>query len=196
MKIVVKKLSSELENDYIEYFETKAFTDGSEFQGCYCMWYHWTDELDVERSRCPKDNQKFFKRELAKTYIKKGFLQGYLAYVNDEVVGWCNANDRINYERLSKKSRPDLWVDYSEKDKVKSIVCYVVAPDMRGKGIATELLKYVCKDAANEGYSYVEAYPAMGEFKQVNYHGPLSMYERQGFVLYKNVKEAIVRKYF
>ena len=39
MEIKVKKLSPELENDYIEFFDNKAFVDDSEFTGCYCTCY-------------------------------------------------------------------------------------------------------------------------------------------------------------
>ena len=55
---------------------------------------------------------------------------------------------------------------------------------MRGKGIATALLKVVCEAAAVNGFSFVEAYPATGEFNQLNYHGQFSMYAKQGFVLH------------
>ena len=34
-----------------------------------------------------------------------------------------------------------------------------IAPDYRGKGIASKVLEKVCDDAKNEGYLYVEAYP-------------------------------------
>jgi GNAT superfamily N-acetyltransferase len=195
MEVVIKKLSPELENDYMEFFDSKAFTDNSEFTGCYCTWYHWTEKLEAERSRCPEYEQKCFKRELAKAYIQKGLLQGYLAYVENKVVGWCNANNRANYDRLSKKNRPDLWADHTENEQVKSIVCFIVSPDMRGIGIAGSLLKAVCEDAVVNGFSYVEAYPAIGKFNQLNYHGPFSMYEKMEFVLHRNDKETIARKY-
>lgn len=195
MEVLIKKLSPELENDYIEFFDRKDFADDSEFTGCYCTWYHWTEELEAERSRCHEDERKCFKRELAKAYIQKGLLQGYLAYVENKVVGWCNANNRANYDCLSKKNRPDLWADHTKNEQVKSIVCFIVAPNMCGKGIAAALLKAVCEDSVVNGFSYVEAYPAIGEFNQLNYHGTFSMYEKQGFVLCRNNNETIARKY-
>lgn len=212
-KLIVKKLNAEyfypynyegrednvivngFRIDYIEFFDNKAFADGSEFTGCYCTWYHWNEELEAECSRCSQYEQKCFKRELAKVYIQKGLMEGYLAYIENKVVGWCNANNRANYDRLSKKNRPDLWEDYTENEQVKSIVCFIVAPSMRGIGIAAALLKAVCEDALVDGFDYIEAYPAIGEFNQLNYHGPFSMYEKQGFVLHKNDKEIIARKY-
>ena len=79
---------------------------------------------------------------------------------------------------------------------MKSIVCFVVEPKMRGKGIATALLKTLSVDAKSNNYSYIEAYPALGKFNELNYHGPYSMYERLGFTLQDNrTDETVVRKY-
>jgi GNAT superfamily N-acetyltransferase len=83
------------------------------------------------------------------------------------------------------------------QDKVKAIVCYTIAPRMRQKGIATQLLQRVCEEAAAEGYTYVEAYPGTGnENIHRNYHGPYSLYEKIGFSLHKELEDlSIVRKY-
>ena len=56
---------------------------------------------------------------------------------------------------------------------------------MKRKGIATQLLERVCKDAADEGYDCVEAYPNkvyVNEFD--GFMGPLELYEKMGFVMY------------
>lgn len=58
MEVVIKQFSPELENDYIEFFDSKALADDFEFTGCYCTWYHWTEELEAEPSRCHEDEQK------------------------------------------------------------------------------------------------------------------------------------------
>jgi len=196
MDVTVKKLTSKLGRDYIEFFDNNAFSDGSDFAGCYCTWYNWTDDLEKERSQCSEEMRKCFKKELAKKYIQHGLLQGYLAYLDGKVVGWCNVNDRGNYDRINEKNRPDLWDDFVVADRVKSIVCFVVAPNMRGKGIATTLLKTLCADAKIDNYSYIEAYPSVGGFKELNYHGPISMYEKLGFILQDNTTgETVVRKY-
>lgn len=67
---------------------------------------------------------------------------------------------------------------------------------MRRQGIATLLLNRVCRDAVQEGFSWVEAYPANGELDCfLHFHGHLSMYEKNGFVLHKEFKgHCIVRK--
>lgn len=141
MEITIKKLSPELIDDYISFFDNSAFSDGSEFEGCYCTWYHWTDDLEKERSQCSEEMMKCFKKELARKLIQQGVLQGFLAYTEGKVVGWCNVNDRRNFSRLNKENRPDLWEEHNTLDRVKSIVCFIVSPEMRGQGIATALLR-------------------------------------------------------
>jgi hypothetical protein len=71
MEVLVKKLSPELKNDYIEFFNNKAFADDSEFAGCYCTWYHWNEELEAERSRCSEDEKSASRENLPKCTYKK-----------------------------------------------------------------------------------------------------------------------------
>ena len=56
-------------------------------------------------------------------------------------------------------------------EKIKSVVCFAIAPENRGKGIATALLKYVCENAKNNGFEYVEAY-SFEHNENAAYHGP------------------------
>lgn len=196
MNIEIKILAPELINDYIDFFENIAFSDNPEWGGCYCVWYHWNDLLDIERKKYELAGGTCFKRELAIRYIRDGILRGYLAYVDGSVVGWCNTNDKSNYSGLSKEKRPELWQNTNGEEKVKSIVCYTIAPNIRGKGIATQLLKRVCEDAKLYGYDFVEAYPGAGEANVHSYHGPYSIYKKNGFSVYKDLgDEFVVRKY-
>jgi GNAT superfamily N-acetyltransferase len=195
MNIEVRKLLPDLVDDYLDFFDNSAFCDGSEFAGCYCVWYHWTDELEKERSKCSDDMKKCFKRNLVINLIKQKRLNGFLAYLNGKVIGWCNADLKQNYDRLSYKNNPDLWIEHNG-EKVMSIVCYIVSPNMRGNGVATELLKAVCKEAAENRYDYIEAYPGINEDGSPHYHGTYSMYEKQGFKLIKNESSNLIaRKY-
>ncbi len=197
MNIEIKKLTLELIKDYLYYFEHIGFTDHEEWAGCYCVYYHWSDVLQAEREEYESKGGSCFKRELAVKMIEQSSLQGYLAYIDDKVVGWCNTNDRSAYETFNQKNAPELWEDYMETEKVRSIVCYSIAPNMRRKGIATKLLEKVIEDAALEGYTYVEAYPTIYvENHQHNYHGAFSIYEKEGFVSQRKLEEiVVVRKY-
>lgn len=195
MNIEIKRLSPELTDDYLDYFDNIAFADNPEWSGCYCVWFHWNDMLEAQCKLDTAVGGTCFKRDLAIKYIQNGILQGYLAYVDGSVVGWCNANDRNSFDRLSREKRPEIWENADCSEKIKSIVCFSIAPDMRRKGIASELLNRVCMDALAEGYSYVEAYPETGEINSHSYHGPFIIYEKYGFSIYKDLgSEMIVRK--
>ncbi len=198
MSTVIKKLSPELIPDYIEFFDKVAFTDNEEWAGCYCLWYHLKDEQETGEESSAACEGSCDRRSLAARYIREGRLQGYLAYEDGVVAGWCNSNDKSSYVKLSPDQWPELWDAESSGDRIKSVVCYTIAPHMRRNGIATKLLEQVILDARAEGYTYVEAYPGIRSTNvQLNYHGPLPLYEKFGFTQHRNIGDyIIVRKYF
>lgn len=72
----------------------------------------------------------------------------------------------------------------------------MIAPEMQRKGVATQLLKRVCADAADDGFDYVEAY-INKEFIESDhdFRGPLEMYEKCGFdVFAEQDGKVVVRK--
>ena len=194
MDITIKKLTPELIEDYIDFFDNRAFSDNPEWSACYCVFFHWNDEYE-KNAREPGVDIHEHNRSLARSLINEGTLKGYMAYADGMVMGWCNANDKSAYETLSRENRPDLWED--DDKKIKCVTCFTIAPEMRRKGISTTLLKKVCEDAAADGYDIVEAYPRKS-FPDMNknYHGPYKLYEKCGFTEHKELeKEAIFRKY-
>jgi len=184
MDIEIKKLSPSLIDDFMNAFDNPAFFGYSDFSyGCYCTWYNWTDELEHKRSKCDAESRKYFKRNLAEGLIRDGKLNGFMAYFGSMVIGWCNAGFKQNYERLCDEI--EFYVKPSD-EKIYSIVCFVVHPEMQKKGIATKLLKAVCEDAAKEGFDCVEAYPGTNIDGSPTSHGNYSMYAKQGFQLINN----------
>ncbi len=193
MNIEIRALSFELLGDYMDFFDNIAFRDHQEWSGCYCVHFHWDSTLETELTSSGAEKNG---RDYAIKFIRDGIIQGYLAYLNDTVVGWCNANDKTGFRNLVE--RKDLWDGADHEAKAKAVVCFLIAPNMRGKGIATQLLDRVCRDAAEDGYEYIEAYPHRGETDNyVNHHGPYTLYEKYGFVLHKDMeRDSVVRKYF
>ena len=188
MQIEIRKLAMELLDDWLHFFDKDAFCDDGEWSGCYCMCYHWTEELAKQKPWACSVEDAPYNRKCAIRCIKEGTMQGYLTYCDGKVVGWCNANAKQTYRNVNF----DLSSDEALKRmKIKSVVCFCIAPDFRGKGIASELLKQVCSDAAEEGFDCVEAYPFRGDAHKA-YHGPRSMYEKNGFVKIDEVGECVV----
>ena len=76
--------------------------------------------------------------------------------------------------------------------KVKSIFCFVIAPEMRRKGIATLLMERVCLDAEREGFDFIEAYP----YKGTDFGGHYEMYGKHGFQVTLETEHGyVMRKY-
>lgn len=194
MEYTIKKLIPEMSEDYFDFFDHRAFSDGSPFYPCYCNAFNMSrteiNEELVEKSKQFGGGSEGWKKALrisAERMVKSGEIQGYLVYDNDLAVGWCNANDRLNYYRVGEFDLSDAQTDFAcdyckNKGEIKSIVCFEISPDYRGKGVATLLLKKICEDAEKEGYSCVEAYPAAdGGYNGIAFTGPVRLYEKCGF---------------
>lgn len=194
MNIKICKLTKDMTNDYIDYFDNRAFSDGNIQKGCYCVWHHWTDKHEYERSLKPKRERTYCKRDYAKELIQNGVLNGFVTFCDNQIVGFCNADKKESYFRLSRENHPNSWKGVNENKKILSIVCFTVDPNMRRKGIAKALLDYACKYAENNGYDYVEGYPVLGEFSINDCAGSVSMYVNKGFEIIDIPSGIIARK--
>ena len=191
---VIKRLSPALLEDYFDFFDNRAFADGSPFYPCYCNAFNMSREriqreffAHAEELGGGDNGWKNALRESAVRMVQNGEVQGYLVYDNNLAIGWCNTNDRLNYFRVGEfdlsNVPPDEACGYcTKKGEIKSIVCFEISPDYRGKGIATLLLNKICEDAKLDGYKFVEAYPAKNEAMQgLAFTGPKRLYDKAGF---------------
>ena len=192
--ITVRRLTPALLDDYLDFFDHRAFADGSPFYPCYCGAFNMSRDrireelfLRAEKNGGGAEAWRTALRDSAAAMVRAGEIHGYLAYDGSVSVGWCNANDRLDYCRVGEFDLADVPEDEPpEKDlrrgEVRSVVCFEIAPDHRGQGIAGLLLKKVCDDARAEGYAFVEAYPAKNEALQgMAFTGPRRLYEKAGF---------------
>ena len=181
--IEIKKLTPELCKDWLHFFDEIAFKDHGDWAFCYCLEGHLDQKTQAEWT-----NQKE-RREKAIELIMGGEMQGYLAYIGSKIVGWCNVNDRKNYRYLTEMFKT---IGYQTKEddnvKVKTIFCFLVTAEYRGRGIAQMLLDRVCKDAIQDNYRYIETYPFADESFAFQYHGSCKMYERNGFTEIADLK--------
>lgn len=194
MNIEIKELTPQLLKDYVNFFDTTPHDDNTDESKCYCVgWCSADHRIETDFSSPEK------RRKLAEQYVAEGIIKGYLAYHEGRVVGWCNANTRADCLHCGGWLYLMKSLCYESENKVKSIYCFVIAPEMQRKGIATQLLERVCKDAVDEGFDYVEAYPKR-EFINVarDFMGPIEMYKDHGFVLHEAFEngeiEVVMRK--
>ena len=98
MSISIRKLTPDLAQDYVRFFDETPHDENIPEHKCYCVCWCADDYEGKDFSTAEK------RRELARAYIKNHFLQGYLAYCGETVVGWCNANTKAEcYECISWK---------------------------------------------------------------------------------------------
>lgn len=194
MNLIIEPLTESTAADFFDFFDNRAFSDGSPYAPCYCNCFHLTaDECRItigERAAALGggfEGLRLALRESAESLIKEGIMHGYLAYDDGLAIGWCNANERQNYIRVGsfdpgKQQKEDYYISSGEKGKIKSLVCFEIAPGYRGKGVAKALLQRVCEDAKSEGFELVEVYPQLSEaYSPLDFNGPVTMYQNAGF---------------
>src|SRR5262245_41481269 len=138
MNLTIRELSDRTLPDFLAYFDNVAFADNPEWARCYCYFHHANHDEPGWDERPGSEN-----RAAVCGLVAEGAMKGYLAYADDKVVGWCHAASRTLIPNLQKD--PDLASE--EMEATGAIVCFVVAKDYRGKGVATQLL-----DTALQGF--------------------------------------------
>ena len=191
MDVEIKRLEPNMAEDYVHFFDITPHDDNVDEHKCYCVCWCSDNHDNVDLSTVQN------RRKLAKQYVENGILQGYVAYQGKRIIGWCNTNIKSDCTNCISWKRFMQEVDLSDAEKVKSVFCFLVAPDMRGKGIAKKLLEKVCEDAKADGFDYIEAHPRFkSSNKFSNFQGPYKMFESFGFEEYKQLSDkVIVRKY-
>jgi len=194
MNINIKKLTPDLVDDYARFFDTTPHNPSGNGDKCYCItfckdcvysdggsyWYPTADE----------------RRLHGINRVKDGNIQGYLAYMDGVVVGWCNAGAKADYKEVFDHMRSDkIPVDEcTEGEKINFIFCFVIAPKVHRMGVATELLEYILKDAKQEGFDIIEAH-TYKDFLRDGFKGMLSLYKKCDFYVHKEEHlDLIVRK--
>ena len=177
-KIIIKPLTAESTADYLDFFDNRAFTDGNPNGPCYCTSPN-QDEDSIRQmvSEFKTYGVKETIRKYAVEMLNNNRIHGYLAYDGNLSVGWCNAADIESYAGFVP--------DFARKNtcgKTVSIVCFEIAPEYRGMGIASALIDRVCSDAKSKGYAAVEGYAKDSDRRNdFDYQGPVRLYQKAGF---------------
>ena len=189
MNIEIRRLSPELADDYVHFFDVTPHDEYVDAHKCYCVCWCADDYEGKDFSTAQK------RRAAAHAYVQQGILQGYLAYHEGRPVGWCNVNAKLDCLKCCswRMFMKDVPVNHSEK--VKSVFCFVIAPDMQHKGIASQLLEHAMQDTAKEDFDCVEAYPNKS-FVSVaaDFMGPAKMYNKLGFEIIGETNEKYIMR--
>ena len=178
----IETLAPSRRDDYLRFFDHArgaAFADNPEWAPCYCHFHHvsprleWS-ALDANANRLAMDAR-----------IACAEMQGYLAYRDDRVVGWINAQPRNRLRHCDARigvKPPALPLPEHE---AAAIVCFVIAKAHRRTGVARALLDVALVDLAARGVRVVDAYPRAGDevdrFDRDHYRGPRTLFVAAGF---------------
>jgi GNAT superfamily N-acetyltransferase len=185
--VEVHDVTSERVAEYQSFFDDYAFRDYPAWQSCYCMETHRTQDDDEWAGRTANDNR----RDMT-NLINRGEVTALLAYVDGKPVGWCNYGETTRLDGVMRR----FGVNAKEYEGVGSVACFVIAGPYRGHGVASRLLDAAVDRLRKRGLRAVEAYPSRDEDSaQGNYRGPLSMYKRAGFEVFRETdRHTFVRK--
>lgn len=179
--VEVRKLSPELMQDFLNFFDGEAFADNPQWGFCFCQFLY-VDHNKVEwAARTLQEN-----RAAACERICARRMEGYLAYRDGMPIGWCNAAPRTMMDSFADEPDPDA-------DRIGEITCFVVAKPHRRSGVATALLHAACAGLKERGMEIAEALPMADASNDAqNHFGPLSMYLAAGFEVHRTDGEGRV----
>ncbi len=174
----IKPLTHELILDYLDFFDNRAFTDENPNGPCYCTSPN-QDENTIKQmvSEFKTNGVKETVRKYAVEMLNADKIQGYLAFDGNTSIGWCNAADIKSYEGFVPRFALEKTCC-----KTISIVCFEIAPEYRGMGIASAFINRICIDAKIKGYEAIEGYAKINSKRDdYDYHGSIRLYEKAGF---------------
>ena len=194
-RILIAPLRPEQAGDFLRFFDHErgvAFADNPQWAKCYCHYYQVPKSIRWESLSAPQN------RAAMQARIEVGEMEGFLAYEGGEVVGWVNAQPRHKlphcFARLGIAPTPLACAPF----EAASIVCFVVAPTQRRRGIARALLGGAMESFAARGFKLVDAFPFKSgdsELATDHYHGPLPTFLEAGFSVLSEHKDlTVVRK--
>jgi GNAT superfamily N-acetyltransferase len=179
--IQVRQLSPERLADFLKFFDGTAFSDNPKWSSCYCQCFYEDHSVVKWSARTASQN-----RALACERISGQSMQGYLAYLDGSPVGWCNAAPRHLLSALDDEPTPDA-------EQVGTIICFLVEPSHRGRGVARALLDAACDGLRQQGLRIAEGNPRVNASSTAeNHFGPLSLFLGAGFAVHREDEDGSV----
>ena len=96
----LRRLTVENLDDFLGYFDHRAFLEDPNWDGCYCQFY-----LNTPEQNSLEGDKTEVNRASACSRVETGDMDGYLAYEGNKVVGWCAAGSSLLYQDYLEQMR-------------------------------------------------------------------------------------------
>jgi len=172
----VQPLAPQRLDDFLAFFDGDAFADNPRWSSCYCQYLHVDHRAVTWAQRTGQQN-----RAAACERIAAAQMQGWLAYRDGRVVGWCNAAPRATMQAFADD--PD-----TDDAAIGQVGCFVVAKAQRRGGVARALLDAALVGFREQGLRIAQGLPQRDALSDAQQHlGPLSMYLAAGFRVHREL---------
>jgi GNAT superfamily N-acetyltransferase len=172
--IRVIPLTPALAAEWERFFAEDAFADDPGYACCWCRCFRMPGGAAEWAAACAADAN----RAPMRADVRAGRVHGVLALAGDRVIGWCHADARAEFHF----KRPLQSAASPQAPDAAAIVCFLVAPPWRGRGVAAALLDGACAELARAGFLTVDAYPRRNPPTPAErFGGTREMLERAGF---------------
>src|SRR2546430_10007826 len=143
-EVAIRPVSPDEHDSVMHYFDLVAYADNPNWSRCFCM-----ERLVDDYPSRTKEQDRASRSEL----LRSAKANGLVAYRLGRVVGWCHAAPKSELKSVPGEAASD----------VGAIVCFVVAPDQRRQGIATQLLDSAVEHLRSRAMQTPQADPPPGE---------------------------------
>jgi ribosomal protein S18 acetylase RimI-like enzyme len=164
--------------DFLDHERGRAFSDNPAWSRCYCHFFHVAPAIDWQSLDAAAN------RAATQSRVDVGEMEGYLARDGSgRVVGWLNVQPRHKVPHCFAR----LGVEPTALDvpphRAAVVLCFVIDPGQRRKGIARALLEAALADLAQRGVRIVDAFPLQdAKDAAAHFRGPPRLFADCGFV--------------
>jgi GNAT superfamily N-acetyltransferase len=141
---------------------------------CWCLSYRIPNEEFHELSGPERPAR-------LRRYAEEGRAPGVIAYVDEEVAGWCSVAPRASHHRLTRSRT----IPHVDDVPVWSVICIVIRPQFRRQGLSRHLLAGAIEYARDQGAPMLEAYPIDAQGARIGsafaYVGTTDLFASAGF---------------